>query len=1350
MVRLKDHLAGNPDLNMTDCEFTLLRGRQPMEHRRAAIVRDASDAMSVLDDAKSERWLRATGPDTGPCGTVFMYAGGGAQYPGMGRDLFDSQPVFRAALEECARELRQFVDYDLLELMFPAPEDIEAAAIEMEKPSRSLPCLFSMQYAQSMLWLSMGVEPEALIGHSMGENTALCVAGAITLREGLSFVATRGRLQETAPPGGMLSVLATPESLASQLTGELSIGVINGPEMCVVSGPVEQINALQTKLDKDDIQCARIRINVAAHSPMLDPILPAFREHLETINFKKPNIPIASTYSGTWLTDEQATSVDYWVQQLRNTVKFSDAAKLLLESSPDRVFLEVGPANVLTSLMKQQPGAAGRAVFASSRHRKDVVDDNAFLFSAMANLWLNHADVNWDKFYEDLPVGRISLPTYPFEHRDYWVKPGNKLLSTTGARNEPGSPDDWFYQPAWQSAAVSARVSGVPDEAGVLIFSDGDAEAQTLKTNFESCGYPVELAGIEKSAGNFADVLGRAATKYPKGLAVVYLGGLKVEPASKDGLDGSFFRFWELARALVEIEVEAARLAVVCSNSLQFAPGEPVPGAVAATMLGMLRVLPKEMPALSVRYIDLDSQASEAIISTTLKTVAADVLDGFKIEVEQQPRTQDEDYERVSVSCYRRGQRFEECFSSVRRDAITPTVPEDLKGSHVVVTGGLGGLGLQAAAYLAGRGCTKISLIGRSALPLRGDWPSYDRKDSAISRRINAIKALEAAGVAVDVLVADVSDAESLNAALSGARASRGPVTGVIHAAGALDDRLLQLKSRGEAEAVISPKVLGAINLVEATLDDPVEFIVFYSSTSAYLGAQGQTDYAAANAFLDSFARDLAAKGLPAISVNWSIWQDVGMAADLAEGRKVQGAGFSPFTPRLRSNVYEVCLSTAEWILNEHRTKAGLAIVPGTALIQLVYSAASESVKPAGSQHLQIENMSLFAPLSLQDGAQLVAGVKLLGSGSPVDFEIVSATSPLAAEADDWESEHVQGRIAWVDAAPPAPIDPESIKARLKNEPGVAKEGLTSPFMDFGDRWACLSTYWSGDEELFAELEINERYAGDLESNPLHPALLDNAVAGLQSIQHHASHPGEFLIPMSYESIDFYGPLPGKILSHVRFLESNEQDRRDFDIRIYSTDGTLLVSVSRFSMKIGNQSTLDVSAGSADSGAYLDFSGGISPADGDAVLGDLIGNVVYSQILVSPLSFGPIYQQSKRVKKPATKEGSQTEESDLSSEYEAPQTAFQKSLAEIWQKGLGIDRVGINDNFFQLGGHSLLLTQLASRMKKELNVNPKVSLLFESPTIAAWSNISQEKGETAAVEKSSPIKRVSRDSYRAT
>ena len=150
------------------------------------------------------------------------------------------------------------------------------------------------------------------------------------------------------------------------------------------------------------------------------------------------------------------------------------------------------------------------------------------------------------------------------------------------------------------------------------------------------------------------------------------------------------------------------------------------------------------------------------------------------------------------------------------------------------------------------------------------------------------------------------------------------------------------------------------------------------------------------------------------------------------------------------------------------------------------------------------------------------------------------------------------------------------------------------------------------------------------------------------------------------------------------------------------------------------------------------------------MLGDLIGNAVHSQILVSPLSFGPIYRQSKLVKKPVTNEGLQTEENDLSSAYEAPQTAFQKTLAEIWQKGLGIDRVGINDNFFQLGGHSLLLTQLASRMKKELNVNPKVSLLFESPTIAAWSNISQEKGETAAVEKSSPIKRVSRDSYRAT
>ena len=333
--------------------------------------------------------------------------------------------------------------------MYPDDPGSEAAASEMEKPSRSLPCLFAMQYAQAQLWLSRGVKPAALIGHSMGENTALCIAGGITLEEGLSLVAKRGQLQEQAPEGGMVSVMAAPKDVEAYLSGDLCIAVINGPDLCVVSGSPAQLVTLQSALERDDIQSVRIRINVAAHSPLLDPVLPEFRAHLETFDFKAPDIPIASTFSGAWLTNEQATSAEYWTDQLRSPVRFSDAINLLLESDEQRVFLEVGPANVLSSLTRSQPGAQNRPVIASSRHRKEDADDNAFMLDALGALWMADARVDWDQFYDGRKVRRTGLPTYPFEHQEHWVKPGVDGANAAGRSDTRRSPDQWYYQPVW-------------------------------------------------------------------------------------------------------------------------------------------------------------------------------------------------------------------------------------------------------------------------------------------------------------------------------------------------------------------------------------------------------------------------------------------------------------------------------------------------------------------------------------------------------------------------------------------------------------------------------------------------------------------------------------------------------------------------------------------------------------------------------------------------------------------------------------------------------------------------------------------------------------------------------------
>ena len=834
----------------------------------------------------------------------------------------------------------------------------------MERPSRSLPCLFAMQYAQTVLWRSMGVEPAALIGHSMGENTALCVAGGITLEEGLSMVAKRGQLQEQAPEGGMVSILAAPADIEPYLDGDLSIGVINAPEMCVVSGPVDQLEKLQSRLDGDDIQNTRVRINVAAHSPLLEPILPQFRQHLDTFSFREPQIPIASTFSGTWLTAEQATSSEYWVDQLRNPVRFADAIELLLGSDASRVFLEVGPANVLTSLTRAQPLARDRVIVPSSRHRKEAANDRAFQLNALGRLWSADAKVDWDKYFELHVAGRIGLPGYPFEHKEHWVNPGQGGVDGQRLSTGRNAPEQWYFQRSWRAMAAPELKEKNDGDSNVLLAGSGH-DVDLISEQLEKHGCSVVRVDTDADPGDARSALEEIGSRGTEAVTIVHAGGLSRPDLDEHGLDRSYFSLWELTRLLGDFEFESARVAAICTESLECIPGECVPGAISSTITGLLRVLPSEFPGMTTRYIDTDtgSLGQGGLTSSMARMIAADILHGSASISENSAET---GVPQCGVVAYRKGRRYEEEFTQISGTTFDADVGDAAPVNHVMITGGLGGLGLQAAHMFVQKGCSHITLVSRNKLPARSDWPSFSKQESRVARQIRGIESLEALGTQVNVVVADVANKVALEKALDDARAVNGPVNGVLHTAGTLDDRLMLLKSRKDAEAVLAPKAVGAINVCDVVRDDPVQFILFYSSVSAYLGAQGQTDYAAANAFLDSLAADLRSQGVPATSIGWPIWKEVGMAADLASGRKGAGAGFPEFPARSRDNIYELCLSTGQWVTNEHRTNEGLAILPGTALIQLIADAA-------GAQSFSIRNMGLL----LRSHCQMVSNLSL-------------------------------------------------------------------------------------------------------------------------------------------------------------------------------------------------------------------------------------------------------------------------------------------------------------------------------------------------------------------------------------
>ncbi len=421
--QLGDYLDQNPDTNLGDMAYTLQIGRTDFAQRRALVASSVGEAVELLTSGDSRRVMSATA-GSGERPYMFMFPGGGAQYVNMARDLFNQEPLFHDNLQLCIDLLIQD-GLDIRPHLFSDSADASLTA-----PSIALPALFAVEYALAQLWLSWGIQPQAMIGHSMGEYTAACLAGVFSLSDALTLVALRGRLFETLPAGAMASVSLSEVDIQPYLSNGLSVAVINRPDACVVSGSEEGIVTLLKQLADDEIMAARVPIDVAAHSPHVDPILDEFRAFLQSVSFSAPQIPFVSNVTGTWIEDAQATDPDYWVRHLRQTVRFADGLQTLLVD-PACILLEVGPGRTLSQYARvHQASTTDTAIINSLRHPKEDVSDVLFLQQAVARLWLSGAIIDWHAYHADGCQQRIPLPTYPFQRQRYWLSPQKTAVVT--------------------------------------------------------------------------------------------------------------------------------------------------------------------------------------------------------------------------------------------------------------------------------------------------------------------------------------------------------------------------------------------------------------------------------------------------------------------------------------------------------------------------------------------------------------------------------------------------------------------------------------------------------------------------------------------------------------------------------------------------------------------------------------------------------------------------------------------------------------------------------------------------------------------------------------------------------
>ena len=409
---------------MGDVAYTLQVGRRSFGWRQAVVGRNVSEVQAGLrgeDDSRVQR----SGGVTSEREVVMMFPGGGAQYVQMCRGLYEAEAEFRAVVDQCAELLRPRLGCDVREYLYPATTAQSQSSATLDDAWISQPSLFVIDYALARLWLSWGVQPAAMIGHSIGEYVAACLAGVFSLEEALQVVGARAALMRTVPSGAMLAIALPAREVQLLIGKELSVSAINAPDRCVVAGAVDRIDELERELKATEVFARRLRTSHAFHSPMMDAIVEPFIEEVSNIKLKPPRVRFISNVTGKWITEDEATDPRYWGRHLRETVRFSEGLNELSRELR-AVWLEVGPGQTLSRMASGQCDRSMRDFIVPSLgapHKDDWSNDALLLGNALARLWTSGVRIDWAAYNREESFRRISLPTYPFARKRYWIDP---------------------------------------------------------------------------------------------------------------------------------------------------------------------------------------------------------------------------------------------------------------------------------------------------------------------------------------------------------------------------------------------------------------------------------------------------------------------------------------------------------------------------------------------------------------------------------------------------------------------------------------------------------------------------------------------------------------------------------------------------------------------------------------------------------------------------------------------------------------------------------------------------------------------------------------------------------------
>lgn len=908
-------LRAHPDAELSDLCFTAGSARAHLEHRAALVVdsRESADELlgALADDRPAPGLVRGEAHDKPK--TAWLFTGQGSQYPGMARELFDTEPVFAETLNRCAAAVADLLEKPLLEVIVDVDSADGDAALR--QTSYAQPALFAVELGLARLWQSWGLEPDVVLGHSVGQYSAACVAGVFGMEDGARLMAERGRLFGSLPAGGRMAAVFTAAERVESLTDaypSLSVAAYNGANT-VLSGPAADLEAAITGLVADGIRCDWLDTSHAFHSALLDPILDEFEACADTFAFGAPQRILIDNRTGTALGRSVRLDGAYWRRHARQPVEFDKSVRTLAELNC-KVLLEIGPRPVLTAAALAawpDPTGAPRAIASLRRNTAD----HRQITEALADAYVLGHLPDFTALGQ-ARARKLDLPTYPFEHRQYWfsdhraeAKPETRELPTAAPTDtvrllEDGrieelaallelttgdqptrdvltklaaqhnqqrstqSIADARYEIRWQELTAPAPADDATGTGWILI-GDDSGSARPLTDLLTARGHRyrvIALPGSDADEAQLADTLRAAAAEDAAGLRIVQLAGLDsaAAPSMRSLLRMQHRVLGGTQRLLRAVAAAELRAPVwVVTRGAQRVVDSDTVAPDQSCLWGFGRAAALEFPQLWGGLADLADGTTDEW-SRFITRVAAGPDTGARED-------------QIAL----RGQTVYGPRLVARTDRPSGAPLKVRTDATYLVTGGLGSIGLEIAGYLAAHGAGHLVLTGRRA------------PGEAARERIDALG--EQYGCDIRVVTADVADAHDVTRLLSTVHAELPALAGIVHAAGEIGTTPLSALDQNEVDRVFAGKVWGAWHLSEAAADLRLDFFVSTSSIASVWGGFGQTAYGAANAFLDGLAWRLRTQGVPATSVNFGPWS-AGMADADARARLDQ-RGVRTLTP---------------------------------------------------------------------------------------------------------------------------------------------------------------------------------------------------------------------------------------------------------------------------------------------------------------------------------------------------------------------------------------------------------------------------------------------------------------------